>query len=446
LAGRPVAIALAIALASTAHAGGFVVPDLGVRRTAMGAVVGRPDEPAAVYHNPAGLALQPGTHVYVSFGVALPTSSFRLRPWPGSDRFITTPALADGYYPESRPTSAFGVVPMIVATTNVLSDKLWAALSFYVPNAVGGAFGADDVTRYHLLSSYAVAGYGGLSVAWRIGPMLSVGASLGVLYVTAHGTRELFPIFQTAMGKVDLTRALGKDGVLTLDGSAFAPSWNAGVLLEPAPGVSVGVSVIGGNHVSVEGPVTITPSADGFLNPIDGRQSTGLVIPWTLLLGANVDVSRHVEVGAELRWWYYAELQVQHTDVTGIQLLKSLDTPKYYQNSWQLSGGVRVHSIAPRLGGLELMLGLHYDRTPAPDDTVTLDSPTFNHVGLHLGARYTFGARWRVALTYLHNWYIERRSDDGLGSPPLDYVASGQGNLITLAAEVMLGRGLVLRR
>ena len=42
------------------------------------AVIGRPDEPAAVFHNPAGLVLQHGTHLYASFGLALvDTAQFR---------------------------------------------------------------------------------------------------------------------------------------------------------------------------------------------------------------------------------------------------------------------------------------------------------------------------------------------------------------------------------
>ena len=52
--------------------------------------------------------------------------------------------------------------------------------------------------------------------------------------------------------------------------------------------------------------------------------------------------------------------------IEGIDLLKALDSPKDYHDSWHLSGGVRFHSEAL---GLEAMLGCHYDSTPAPDTT-----------------------------------------------------------------------------
>ncbi len=434
-------VALSAASPRAAVAGGFAIPEIGARKTGMGAVVGRPDELDAVYHNPAGLTLLPGTWLSISIGASLPSSDFRLRPWPGSEKFIDAPVSSDGYYPETQPTRAFGVIPFIAASTNLLSDRLWIAASLYVPNAQGGSFDPNGVTRFHLVDSYAVAGYGTLSLAWRVNDRLSIGAGLSLIYVRAYADRRLFPI----LAGHDLTAFLGKNADLTLDGSGLDVGWNAGVLLWPTSSLSIGAAVIGGNHLDVKGGVTVTPSDDGFLsgNPFSGTQTTGIVIPWTLLLGANLDVSRHVEIGAELRYWYYAEFQNQHTSVEGIDLLKSLDSPKNYDNSWQVSGGVRVHDLP---AGLELMAGMHYDRSPAPDDTVSLDSPSFNHVGLHVGARYTIRERWRLALTYAHYWYLERSTDASLTTPPSNFEASGQNNIVTLAIEVMLGPGLVLKR
>src|SRR6478735_6870840 len=84
-----IAFVLALATAtSTANAGGFGIPDIGVRRTAMGAIVGRPDDGAAIYHNPAGLLLQHGWHLYLSTGLAIVRSTFQLHSWDQSDRFL----------------------------------------------------------------------------------------------------------------------------------------------------------------------------------------------------------------------------------------------------------------------------------------------------------------------------------------------------------------------
>lgn len=431
-----------------ARGGGFAVPEVGTRRTAMGAVVGRPDEPSAVYHNPAGLSLLPGTHLFVSLGVSLPDTDIRLAAWPGSAPYQTRfPVDGQGYYPPAVPTRAVGAIPMIVASTNVVSDALWAAVSLYVPNATGAAFADDSVVRYHLVDSYLVAGYAGLTVACRPLPWLTVAAGASLIHVRVHAVRRLFPV----LGGTDYRFLLGDDASLSLDGEDTTAGWNAGLLLRPLPRLTIGASVIGRTDATLRGDVAISPGETSpFRAPFTGTQSTALLIPWTVMAGANVDVTRGIELGAELRYWVYSQLQSQHTDVEGIALLKALDAPKSYRDSWHLSGGARFHDDAL---GLEAMVGGHYDRTPAPDETVSLDSPSFNHSALHMGLRYAFGPpaaggarRYRLGLSWEHIWYLERRTHGSLTQPPSNFAASGQNDIVTLSLEVALAARPVLAR
>src|SRR5690349_13566709 len=141
-------------LGGSASAGGFGIPEIGARRTGMAAVVGRPDEPTAVFHNPAGLSLLHGVHIYATMGLSLLDTEFRLRPWDQSDRFINAPVDAEGYYPAVEPTRAMGVIPMVVVTADFLDGKLTGAFSAYVSNGTGAKFREDAVTRYHLIDGY----------------------------------------------------------------------------------------------------------------------------------------------------------------------------------------------------------------------------------------------------------------------------------------------------
>ena len=59
---------------------------------------------------------------------------------------------------------------------------------------------------------------------------------------------------------------------------------------------------------------------------LEGEQTTTQLLPWTFQAGTNVDVSPHLELGAELRYYLYRQYQHQHTDITGIFLLHELDT------------------------------------------------------------------------------------------------------------------------
>jgi long-subunit fatty acid transport protein len=319
--GLPIALVVAALAAGPARAGGFGIPEIGVRRTAMGAVIGRPDEGAAIYHNPAGLVLQRGWRLYLSMGLSLVRSEFQLRPWAESDRFLGTTPGADGYYAPLRPSRSMGAIPILAASGEILPGKLVLGAALYVGNAQGAAFDPDAVTRYHLIDGYVVAPQAMLAAAYRIGDALTVGGSAGVLDVRIHGKREVFPI-------------------------------------------------------------------------INGM------------------------------------------DVVGIFLVRELETIKNYHDSWQTSGGVRVHDIAA-LPGLELMAGTHFDRTPAPSSTVTLDQPTFKHIGLHTGVRWTAG-RYRLGASYIRYWYLIPTVTDSTTSPPSNFRGNGSNHIFTASIEATL--------
>jgi long-subunit fatty acid transport protein len=441
--GRGLAAALLLAVIcgpGRARGGGYANPEVGERRTGMGAAIGRPDDLSAVYHNPAGLTLRPGLRLYVSAGVIAMGTNLRLRPWPESRRFIDAPVDAEGYYPSVSPRHSVAPIPLIVAASSLWTDRLVGAVSFFVPNAGGAFFEKDAVTRYHLKDSYLVAAVTAFSAAYALRPWLSVGAGFELVYVRLRGSRDLFPI----MNGQDLSGFLGSASSLELNGSDLVPGWNAGVLVWPHRRLSVGVSVISRTDLELAGDVVgrTGPDAPGAFE-LKGAQRTEMLLPWTFLFGANVDVTRYLEVGAELRWYLLRQFKNQHTDIEGIEIITELDSPKNFRDSWQLSGGLRVHSL---VRGWEWMAGAHYDRTPAPSSTVSLESPFFNHVGLFSGARYQLGARYRLGLTYLHYWYLERRVEDSITTPPSNFVGSGNNHIVTLTLEATLGRGLVRRR
>jgi long-chain fatty acid transport protein len=419
---------------SSARAGGFGVAEFGARRTAMAAVVGRPDEPSAVFHNPAGLALLPGVRLYASLGLSLIDTEFRLKPWDGSDRFLDEPIDGDGYYPATEPRRAFGVIPMLVASLEILPGRLWGAASLYVSNGTGARFAKTDVTRYHLIDGYIVSPLGSLSAAYQVSPALALGAGVGLMNVRIHGRRLLFPIL---MG-VDLSDFFGPRTEITLDGSAWVPTWNLGALGAIGSRLTVGASLVGKIDAETSGDIVVVASDGGVF---EGTQSTSLLLPWTFLVGANLDVSDHLELGAELRYWLYRQYDRQVTDVEGIILVDQLVTEKNYRDSWALSGGGRLHGLAA-LPGLELMLGLHYDRTPAPRRTVSLDQPSFNHIGLHTGVRWEH-ERWRLGASYIHQWYDVPDVDDSITTPPSNMRGSGGNDIFTASLEVALGEGAI---
>ncbi len=428
------AVLLSTLVATTAHAGGFGIPEIGVRRTGMASIIGRPDDASAIYHNPAGLVLQHGAGLYLSMGVAVLDTEFRLAPWDGSDRFLGATPESDGYYATVRPTRAMGVIPMLAATYEILPDKLVAGASVFVGNATGAKFAHESVTRYHLIDGYVVAPQAVLAAAYRVHPTVTLGASVGVVNLRVHGTREVYPI----VNGTDVSNITGTAPELELDGSGWAPTWMIGAFGQPHPRVTWGAPSTGRVDAELTGPVSIRYSDDAPTpgDMLEGRQTTTQMLPWAFMAGANVDVSPHVEVGGEFRYWLYRQYEKQHTDVVGIFLVRELETMKDYHDSWEVSGGVRVHdlAVAPRL---DLMAGAQFDRSPAPAQTVTLDQPSFSHPGAHLGARYTAG-RYRFGASYIHYWYLVPTIDNSITAPPSNIRGSGDNNIFTVSVEASL--------
>jgi long-subunit fatty acid transport protein len=232
----------------------------------------------------------------------------------------------------------------------------------------------------------------------------------------------------------DVSNLVGSEPELTLDGSDWCKTWNLGVYATPVSGLSLGASITGRVDADLQGPITVVYSDDAAQpDRLEGRHTTELMLPWTFLAGANYDVTPNVEIGSELRYWLYRQYDRQRTQVENIFLVNELVTEKDYHDSWQTSGGVRVHDLGavPRL---ELMLGTHYDRTPAPARTVTLDQPTFSHVGLHSGVRWTQG-RYRLAATFIHYWYDIPQIEDSITSPPSNIRGDGHNDIFSLAFE-----------
>lgn len=425
------ALALSCA-ASSAHAGGFGIPEYGVRRTGMAAIVGRPDEAAAVFQNPAGLTLQPGLKVSIALGLAFVSSEFRLRPWERSDEFIDAPVDAEGYYPSVTPTRAMGAIPMIVVSSDLWRDRLFGAFSLYVSNATGAQFDRESVAHYHLIDGYVVGPQASISLAYKVNDKLAVGGSAGVMNLRVHGNRYLYPV----LNGNDVSPIFGDEPELTLDGSDWRPVWNLGVYATPIPRLSLGAAIIGKVNATLEGDVTLEPSADA-ADPtvLNGYQYTEQMLPWTFQAGAHYDVTPNVEVGAELRYWLYRQYKEQRTQLNNLPV-QELVTTKDYNDSVQGSGGVRVHDLAA-LPGAELMLGTHYDKTPAPARTVTFDQPTFSHWGLHSGVRYTTG-RWRIGATYVHYWYNIPTTEDSITMPPSNVKGDGGNNIFSLSVEATI--------
>jgi len=450
----PLVLLVMATAAGAAHAQGFIIPELGTRKNAMGAAVGRPDDLSAIYHNPAALALLPGTQLAAAFGAVVLDVDLRLAPWSGSDQFIGAPE-SDGYYPRQNPT-VFAPMPMIGASTNLWSDKIVGAIGIYVPNAAGADFGADKPSRYHIIDAYVFSAFFTAAVAYRPFPWLAVGLGGSAVYVRIQRRTLLYPVFpreEDPQNPLNLSGLLGKEAELELEGDDVRPAFNLGIQAWPHRTVSLGFMVLSRYDVSLEGPLTLKPGP-GSLFEADAeiaknRHRTEVIAPWIFAFGANWDITPWLEVGAELRYYLNSQVEEQVTTITeggladlmtSANMPSQIVTPKHLHDSFHFGGGFIVKPPLPLK--LELMTGMHYENSSSPDNTVEVSAPSFDLAAFHVGARWAITDRLRVAAAYAHYWYLARETTDSITNPPTNFAGSGHTNMFTVVFEARVGPGI----
>ncbi|RME28114.1 MAG: hypothetical protein D6806_03440 [Deltaproteobacteria bacterium] len=447
-----------LALASLVHApwvlaGGFTIIEMGVKKTGMMTSIAKPDDLSAVYHNPAGLADQHGTRLHLSSGFSFVDAKVRLKAWPGgegvygSEDFISTPVDDEGYFEGwIRPTRYFGAMPMFVASSDFgwEDGPVWA-FSMFVPDFIGAFLPEDAPTRYMVVEGYFVAGVACLSGAWRLPApydFLSVGAGIGALYVRIAGSRWL---------NVNSLLEYNTDFKATQAAEDWRPFYNLGITADLPLGITLGLSFIGGADVNLEGRLDIElapgqekdPILDALGLQVEGnyRMRQTMKVPAGLAFGINWEVFDRLELGFDLRWWFYSvfdKSEIFHNidvQLGGQPLVENpMVLPKDYEDSWTVSLGAlgRPFDVP-----LELMAGWSYDHSPAPTRTKSLDSPSTNLTGFSLGARYTLFGRYRLSLTYYRYWYLKDTVDDSILDPPQNSQYVGSVDTVSVEAEII---------
>jgi long-subunit fatty acid transport protein len=434
-----------------AHAQGFIISEIGTRKNTMGAAIGRPDDLSAIYHNPAALALLGGTQITVSFNLAVLRTDIRLAPWPGSDQFMSDSVDSEGYFAKQTP-QIVAPMPMIAVSTNLFSKKVVGALGIYVPNAAGASFGDGMPSRYHIIDAYLISAFMTLAVAYRPWPWLAIGLGGSAVYVRTSRRALLYPV----INGTNWSGLVGTKTEFTLEGEDVQPAFSLGIQLWPHETLSIGFMMLSRYDVSLEGPfrLKLDPEAPGYsiLNKpeiTDNQQKTETSAPWVFGFGANWDVTRWLEVGAEFRYYLTSVAKEQRTIFTSGSALSfllpdGLVTPKNYHDSFHTGGGVNFH---PRLPiPLEFMTGMHYESSAAPEKTVDVAAPSFNLASYHVGVRWEISRLLRLALAYSHYWYLERKTTNSITFPPANFIGSGYTNQLSLVLEARFERGIGARK
>lgn len=396
----------------SAAAGGFSNLDFGQRRNGMFAVTARPDDGAAIFHNPAGLTLLDGTQLYhsqtwalIDMGLRMYDSEGKLHP----DHEVT-------------PDWNIGILPFFTVSSDLGGmENLRLAFGIYAPNAYGAALPDDEPTRYHATQVLFIASRATAAAAYRFSDQLSLGVGLSLIHVYLTAERTMSPLVLADPDRRfdDPEDAKATDATLEMNGQDLTFGADVGILLTPRPNLRLGASFSKGAPVELEGDVKLT-WANG--DELKTTHATTMVIPFNLRAGFNWEFAPAFELGMDIYWWNYQVLQEQRTQLgKPIMGMSELVDAKNYHSSWNWCIGI-LHRVTP---DFELMMGYQEDKSPIPKTSFSLENPTQNLKGVSLGIRWQLTPDFRFGLGMVRNWYDLIDIQVSQGMPPSNVKGHG---------------------
>jgi long-subunit fatty acid transport protein len=448
----------------------------------MFANLASPDDLTALVHNPAGLADQRGMQIHLSASYAFLRSGFQLRAldpalYPeinavgctsSAARSCRWPIDERGYYRQViEPERSFGVVPYLALGTDLgflgpRGRDLVLAAAVYSPSFYGAFMPEAAPTSYHIVEGVFLVVAATVGLAWRPSERISLGVSVSyhhmrLSYAQKFATTALMTAPGDAPGPAaEAAQALVGDIQLHYAGIDHGLGWGVGLIVRATPWLRLGLSYSGATSARFRGNLTLTGGGLVGEDPSALRaviRSSGIELPTQLIVempiphaligGINLAPCWWLEIGVDLRLWFYNFFKRQEivpvyaSDVPRADQLftrESLSSKKNYGLSWELALGVLIRPLR-WYRSLELMSGMFYDRSPTPDETFSLDNPALSQLSAAVGGRVRLSDRWRVTLTYMVLFYLAREIRTSTTSPPTNVRGGGTNHMPGLELE-----------
>ncbi len=404
-----IVVVMLSSLPGIAHAGGIEIDEQSARATGTaGAQTAVANDPSAIFYNPAGLVDQPGFNALIG------------------GNLIYTYTKAETGVPPTLPTTAthLAFIPNLF-----LSQRFGkhVALGAGVFTQWGEHFGWPTNWPGRFVGQFIdiqTATFD-LSVSIRLLPFLSIGGGIDVV-----------------PGSADLYRAAnfgGGEGSLHVGMNGIGVGGNVGVLVDLVPKrFRLGFMYRSRVDLDLDGHGVISAPIE-LQGLTGGRQiaRTTLILPHTLAVGLSVDPWHNFTLSGDLRVTLWRDLQ---------QLTLTLEDPAaapgapaqsqslalLLHNSWALRFGGELRLLG---GHLHLRLGLGYDATPVPSETLgplLPDTPR-----MEIAAGIGWHEHWiALDIGYMAVVLFKETS----ANPDLLATYESNGHVISASATVRFGR------
>jgi len=381
-------------LASLSMANGLNLNSLGSKALAMGgAFVGLADDYSTIFWNPAGM----GFFNTMNFGL------YGAGIMPSGKYSLTVPILGE-VVNTSSPSKLYP--GGLAAFYYPITENLVAGIGVFTPAGLGASWTGEDVRflNYpYLTKSYEWSSKIGMitiapGVAYRIGDMISVGATLNVNYA-------MFNISQWASY---ITSPIVFDlGQYSEESSGWGLGATFGVLVKPADLISFGLTVKTPTTIALKGTASISNLS---LLGMPGESEVTRDLDWPLQISGGLALKPFpgLTFVADLQWTQWSKLgnadgdiennyvdPIWHVFMSGPG---KATIPLRWKDALQIRTGIEymvTNTIAVRLGYM-------HDPAPSPLDTMNFLLPNYDFNTITGGVGIALGSlQFDLGLEYL---------------------------------------------
>lgn len=411
-----IAAAAAAALVSTssAYAAGFMLSEqsvAGLGRAYAGAgIVG--DDLSAVWYNPAGMVLLPGTQVQAG-GV-----------------YVDLDLSYKGDNGETENGSKYGVPIPNFFFTRQMNDSMWFGLGLTVPYGLATEYSRTWKNINRGMNAEIKVFDLNPNIAWKISDKLSIGAGISLQYADAQ--------YETGV--------MGGMGYGRLDVDSFAWGANIGVMWSPTETLRFGLSYRSQVNHHADGDLRVGLAGGDNRSYIGefSNASASLSAPQTVLLTGTWEATPQLRLSALIRWADWSSfdtltVEVDPQSASNPVLGALIREPIAVENKWQDTWLFTIGADYVINNAWTVRAGVGYETSPIDDESRrTALIPDSERLWLSIGATWhvTENLQGDFGFTWLH----------GVGDAPLYDKPDGKrvGEFDTLDAY-LFGAQMVYR-
>ncbi len=397
--------------AQAAFGSGFALMEGSTRANALGhAMVGRADDPSALFFNPAGITQLPGLQILGGTTLAFPKTDVGIRGPRGE-----TAGTEDNVF----------MIPHFYATYQ-FSERLWLGLGFSSPFGLGTEFDDDWPGRYNSYNALVQSLNINPNIAIKINDQLSLAAGFDIMWFDLTLEAKVPTGPPTPLPAVgDIDRSLKAD--------SFGYGYNLGMRYRPMEWLAVGVSYRSEVTQDLEGKIDFDKPAGlpaTFFRDTDVSGSTTL--PDMLFTGLTFYPTKQLSVEVGAVWTHWSnfsklEFKMDTPPIPGRSAVSS--TPKNWHDVWRLQFGIE-HKTTP---WLDLRAGYAFDEEAIPDEHVDYILPVNDRHFFCLGSGVHLD-NWAIDVSYNYVLIEERDVTARPAQGILDsQFRNGQAHLIALS-------------